>query len=73
MNKQLCERIVQTFDYKTMEVLKDYIQSRIDVIHNRLERESDPDIFRRQQGMIEELRTLSKIREYAVLTINVKE
>lgn len=73
MNKQLAERIVQNLDFKVMEVLDEYVEDRIKSVHNQLERESDPDIFRQHQGRLQELRTLFKIREYAVSTLQTKE
>jgi hypothetical protein len=73
MNRSVSEKIIQNFDFKVMETLNEYITDRVEYLHNRLERESDPDIFRQLQGQIQELRYLTKIRDYAVSTISLKE
>jgi hypothetical protein len=66
MNKRLSEKIIQNFDFKTMEVLKEYIQDRKDSIYITMETVKDPEEFRKLQGSLQELRYLEKIRDNAV-------
>lgn len=67
MEIKTAEKILQYFDFKTMEVVEAYIEERRKTILMLLTREKNHDILRQQQGMLEELHTLSKIREYAQL------
>ena len=67
MDSKLAEKILQFFDYKTMEVVEEYINSRRATILMLLTREKDEVILRQQQGMLEELHVLSKIRDHALL------
>jgi hypothetical protein len=66
MDKRLSEKVIQNFDFKTMEVLKEYIQYRKDSIHLYMETANDPEEFRKLQGSIQELKYLEKIRDNAV-------
>lgn len=70
MDIKLAEKVLQHFDYKTIEVLNAYIESRRAEILMLLTREKETDVLRQQQGMLEELRTLSKIRDYAVAIVD---
>ena len=67
MDSKLAEKILQFFDYKTMEVVEEYITTRRATILMLLTREKDEVILRQQQGMLEELHVLSKIRDHALL------
>jgi hypothetical protein len=68
MNKQLAERLVRVFDAPSMEVLKDYIEERRQSLYKQLEYEKIE--VQGLQGSLAELRTLEKIREYALAVIN---
>lgn len=65
MDKRLCEKIIQHFDYKTMEVLKEYINHRSSVIHSKMETCS-PEEIKAHQGEMRELKVLEKIRDWSV-------
>jgi ribosomal protein S18 len=65
MDKRLCEKIIQHFDFKTMEVLAEYITYRTSVVHSRMETCGTEEI-KAHQGEIRELQALSKIRDWAV-------
>lgn len=68
MDKRLCERIVQNFDFKTMEVVNEYILHRSSVIHKQMETCSLEEITK-LQGEIFELKQLGRIRDYAIAII----
>lgn len=66
MDKRLANDIISSFDMKTMQVLEAYVTYRSEVIHNQMDTVSDSDQWRKLQGSIQELKTLLKIRDYAV-------
>lgn len=69
MDSKLAEKVLQYFDFKTMEVLNSYIESRRATLLMLLTREKDSNVLRQQQGMLEELYVLSKIRDHALLVV----
>jgi hypothetical protein len=70
MNRQTAEKIVQQFDFKTMEVLETWIDYRISQLRFITESLlSAPDQIRFAQGAIDELRVLKKIRDTSLLIL----
>lgn len=69
MDKRLSEKVIQHFDFKTMEVLKEYVTYRCEVIHRNMETVNDPDEWRRLQGEIRALNQFEKIRDHAVAIV----
>lgn len=69
MDKRLSEKILQHFDFKTMEVLKEYIDDRTNIINKMFLRENSIERIRQYQGMLEELETLIKIRDHSTAII----
>lgn len=65
MDLRLSQNIIQSFDFKTMEVLNSYIEERTRVIHTLFARETSIERIRQYQGMLEELKVLGKIRDTA--------
>ena len=70
MDKRLCEKIIQNFDFKTMEVLKEYTAYRMEVIHRSMETAKDVDEFRKLQGEARGLKVLEAIRDHAVAVVD---
>ncbi len=70
MNKRLAEKIAQ-IDYKTIETLKEYIEYRVNSIHNLLETSTDQTSL--LQGKIQELRKLSQVRDTAINVLSLKD
>lgn len=67
MDEQMAKKIASQFDFKTMEILNQWIEYRIGVLRYATEAlNSDEKTIRFAQGGIDELKVLKKIRDYAL-------
>lgn len=58
MNKELAQKVLTVFDFKTVEVLEKYVQERINLLNKRLQQSTDVSELMRAQGSIFELERL---------------
>lgn len=67
MNRKIAQTINSVLNVpKITDAINDYIDFRIEVLRDTLERSKEIDKIREIQGSIEELRRFRKIREHAI-------
>lgn len=71
MDKRLAEKLIQNFDFRTMEVFNEYLEEQIAIRHRIMEAPTSNIDFIR--GEISALRLLGKIRDHAVLVTSNKD
>lgn len=69
MDKRLCEKILQHFDFMTVETLNAYIKQRVESLHLRMESAGSMDEFKKLQGAIAEIKNLEYLRRDAAAII----
>lgn len=71
MNKTLAKDLVHILP-GSYDILNEYVNYRISMLHSQLERAKDLQRIAEIQGAIDELRLLSKLRETAVNVLKVE-
>lgn len=67
MNRKIAQTINSVLNVpKITDAINDYVDFRIEVLRDTLERSKEIDKIREIQGSIEELRRFRKIREHAI-------